>query len=148
MILFIKGDKVDDIEASIESQIVQANDAANKTAGDLNKMKDDGIEKAAVKIEQAKEESQAQTDLLKAGANTAMDQGMKAAESAIDEQLKTVEKTVDEKMQSASKALDDKITETNKYVDVKRQELTNVICIIYITICNYSSLTRVIFFRP
>lgn len=120
------GDKADSIESSIEEQIVQANQSASKAAGDLNNAKDDAVEKAAVKIDNAKQESLAQADLVKAGANTAIDQGLKAAENAVDDQLRGAEKIIDEKMQTASKAVDEKIAEANKYADAKRQELTHV----------------------
>lgn len=129
----LPGEKADSIEASIEDQIVQANQSvsnaassANKAAEDLNKAKNEAIEEAAVKVDNAKQESQAQADLLKTGANAAIDQGLKTAENAVDDQLRAVEKTIDEKMQSASKAVDVKIQEANKYADAKRQELTNV----------------------
>lgn len=93
----------------------------------MNAAKDDAVEAAAVKIDNAKQESAAQADLLKAGANTAIDQGLKQAENVVDDQLRAAEKVIDEKMQAASKAVDDKINEANKYADAKRQELTNVI---------------------
>lgn len=115
-----------DIEDSIESQIVQANQAINEKAEAVNKAKDECVEGAAQKIEATNQETQAQTELLKTGANAAIDQGLKAAETAANDQLRTFEKTIDEKMKAASKEFDDKMSEANKFADEKRQEITHV----------------------
>lgn len=120
--------KADSIEASIEDQIITANNSATQAVDNINKAKKEAAEEAAVKIEKAQAEAGAQADLAKAGANAAIDQGLKAAENAVDDQLRAAEKVIDEKMKAASKAADEKIAEANRYADEKRQQVTHVSC--------------------
>ena len=111
--------KANDLEQSIESQIVQANQNVNNS---INESKDQVEEVSASKINALKTESSAQMDL----ANTAVNQGLKVAESAIDDQFKNIESAIDDKIKQANKSVEEKLMEANKYADVKRQEFTNV----------------------
>ena len=47
-----------DIEDSIESQIIQANQAASKVADDVSKTKDEAVEETVKKVDQVKEQMQ------------------------------------------------------------------------------------------
>lgn len=124
--MLIVDEKADSVEKSIEDQIITANDAVKKTANDVEQAGAAAVESTAVKVDNMKQEANAQADLLKAGATSAYEQGLKSVENAVDDQLRAAEKIVDQKIQSASKAVDDKYAEADKYADAKRQEVTGV----------------------
>lgn len=112
----------DDIEKSIESQIISADQSVNAAKKSLEDSKENAEKITATKANELKAEANLQQEL----ANTAIDQGLKAAETAVDDQLRTIEKAFDDKVKTANKAVEDKLQEANKYADAKRQELTNV----------------------
>lgn len=76
----ISGEKADSLKTTIKDQAAQAKSAISYSAKELNKAKDDTMDKAGEKIDEAKKATASSAESIKAGANTAANSTVKTAE--------------------------------------------------------------------